>query len=530
MALTGGQRRWMRQPSGLVRINEGHWLADRLVFAHTGAEGFVLHERVAPAALLLSPAAGGGTGRLGSIQQATPDGTNYTRYDMPARAGDGLSLVAWVYGIAGTSENNLFSVGNAAASDGNRALYRSTTETYIARRSSTTAAAGNAETGFVSGQWQHLVGTFTSATVSACWVDGVGGNETAGNSRIATTANAVYIGTGWRAGISNLPAQTVIQGIGPSFVISGVLSAEEVARLYAEQLDDPWSVFAPPPIWVPVSSGGTHTSTGALASDAATIAGTAAHLTLHTTSGALASDAATIAGTAVHLTLHTTEGALASDAAVIAGTADHAAGGEHPTEGALASDAATIAGTAAHYTLHATTGALASDTATIAGTAAHLTLHATSGALQADPATMAGVAVHSGAGAVQPSMQGAGRPSRRRPRVVEIDGEDFVVSSAEEAQALLDQAKEQAKELAATAIKRAGEAKKRPAHKVIRDARRLLEVPEIRSEEYQPLVDQAQAEIRSIYESALASVEIAALLAKRQREEEDDEDVLLLLV
>lgn len=308
------------------------------------------------------------------------------------------------------------------------------------------------------------------------------------------------------------------------------LTADEAFALIA----NPGLAFEPHRAFVPVtSSAGSHPSSGDLASDAATIAGTAAHLTLHTSSGALASDAATIAGTATHLTLHATSGALASDAAVISGAAEHAAGGEHPTDGALASDAAAIAGTAAHYTLHTTTGALASDAATIAGTATHLTLHATSGALQADPASMAGTAVHSGAGATVPSMQGAGRPSkeRRRPRVVEIDGEDFVVSSAEEAQALLDQAKEQAKELAALAIKRAAEAEKKPAYKVIKDAKRLLEVPQIEApDEFAPLVAETQAEIRSIYESALASVEIAALLAKRQREEEDDEDVLLLLV
>ena len=124
---------------------------------------------------------------------------------------------------------------------------------------------------------------------------------------------------------------------------------------------------------------------------------------------------------------------------------------------------------------------------------------------------------------------GAGRPSRR-PRVVEIDGEDFVVNSEEEAIALLDQARDQAKQLAETAIKRAAAAERRPARKVIQDARRLLAAPEITApDDLQPLVQQAQADIAATYASALASVEIAALLARRQREEEDDEDVLLLI-
>lgn len=260
-------------------------------------------------------------------------------------------------------------------------------------------------------------------------------------------------------------------------------------------------------VWVPVSAGGSHAASGDLASDAAAIAGTAAHLTLHATSGALASDAAAIAGTATHLTLHAASGALAADASSIAGTADHAVGGEHPADGALSADAATIAGAAAHLTLHATTGALA-----------------------ADAGALAGAAAHTGPGAASP-MTGAGRPSRtRRPRVVEIDGEDFVVNSAEEAAALLERAREHAKALAATAVKRASEARRRPVRKVIQDARRLLETPDIKApDDLQPLVQQAQSDIAATYASALASVEIAALLAKRQREEEDDEDVLLLI-
>jgi hypothetical protein len=67
-----------------------------------------------------------------------------------------------------------------------------------------------------------------------------------------------------------------------------------------------------------------HTNTGAPAAAAATVAGTAAHLTLHTSSGAPAADSATVAGTAAHLTLHASSGALAADAATVAGTSVHA--------------------------------------------------------------------------------------------------------------------------------------------------------------------------------------------------------------
>ncbi len=138
----------------------------------------------------------------------------------------------------------------------------------------------------------------------------------------------------------------------------------------------------------PAASGGTHSTTGALAAQDATIAGTAAHSALHATTGALTSQDATIAGTAAHLTLHTSTGALSAQAATIAGAAAH----QHAATGALTAQDATIAGTAVHNLLHTSTGALTAQDATIAGAAAHQ--HAATGALTAQDATIAGTAAH----------------------------------------------------------------------------------------------------------------------------------------
>lgn len=138
----------------------------------------------------------------------------------------------------------------------------------------------------------------------------------------------------------------------------------------------------------PAASGGTHSTTGALAAQDATIAGTAAHSALHATTGALASQDATIAGTAAHLALHTSTGALSAQAATIAGTAAH----QHAATGALSAQAAAIAGTAVHNLLHTSTGALTAQDATISGAAAHQ--HASTGALTAQDATIAGTAAH----------------------------------------------------------------------------------------------------------------------------------------
>ncbi len=161
----------------------------------------------------------------------------------------------------------------------------------------------------------------------------------------------------------------------------------------------------------PAAAGGAHTTTGALAAQDATVAGTAVHSALHATTGALASQDATIAGTAAHLTLHTSTGALAAQAATVSGAAAH----QHAATGALTAQDATIAGTAVHNLLHtstgaltaqdatiagtaadehSSTGALTAQDATIAGTAAHATLHTTTGALTAQDATIAGTAAH----------------------------------------------------------------------------------------------------------------------------------------
>jgi hypothetical protein len=129
------------------------------------------------------------------------------------------------------------------------------------------------------------------------------------------------------------------------------------------------------------------------------------------------------------------------------------------------------------------------------------------------------------------AVQPAGRPiRRRRPVVVEIDGQDFVVESVEEAQALLDKAKEEAETLAKVQIQRAAKAEKRPTGKVIADARKTLVLPAIKAPGLEDYAAQVLADIRETYASTMRTIEVAALLRKRDRDEEDDEEVLMLLL
>ena len=227
--------------------------------------------------------------------------------------------------------------------------------------------------------------------------------------------------------------------------------------------------------------------------------------TSHATSGALASQSAAVSGSATHKTLHATSGALAAQAASVSGTADHSSAATHDTSAAIAAQSATIAGAATHNAVHATTGALQSDSAALSGEARNETNY------------------------VPPSTGGAGRSKRRRRHVVEIDGEDFIVNSEEEALELLERAKQEAEQVAKQAIERAAKVKVRPVRKVIADARKSLALPDIKAPGLEDYAAQITQHIEELYQDALRTIEIAALIAKREREDEDDEDILLLM-
>lgn len=122
----------------------------------------------------------------------------------------------------------------------------------------------------------------------------------------------------------------------------------------------------------------------------------------------------------------------------------------------------------------------------------------------------------------------AGRPKRRQ-LVVEIDGQDVVVESEAQAQALLDEQLEQAKQAADLAMQRAAKAQRRPARKVLQDARRALVAPTIVAPEFLSAEAQKVSEqIRALYASAIQTIEIGVLL--RRQAEEDDEEALVMLL
>jgi hypothetical protein len=150
----------------------------------------------------------------------------------------------------------------------------------------------------------------------------------------------------------------------------------------------------PPFLRVDYTSGGapTHETSGALAGQAATVAGAADRTHLHGTSGALAAQAASVAGAADRTHLHGASGSLQAQAAAVTGAAARTR--LHGTSGALAAQAAELTGAAERARVHGTTGVLGAQAATLAGAAERAHFHDASGALAAQSATVAGSADH----------------------------------------------------------------------------------------------------------------------------------------
>ena len=414
-------------------------------------------------------------------------------------------------------------------------------------------AGAGASSGSMSIIARNTAGTFPSSLAVGSQFDGgahawvcalgVGGGYVYRDGALQGTTGAAVSGTIWTSAqvtrignIGDYATDGLFVCDDPIYLVivwPRVLPSEAARLLSSELAKNLGSAFHPQNIWVPVAAGGggSHDATGAMSAQSATVSGSAAAVATYTSSGAPTAQAATVAGTANHVTTHASSGVLEAQAATVAGSADHSAAGAFSATGALTAQVATVAGSAAHLTLHTATGALVADSATAAGSAVHYTLHTAAGDLVADAASISGSALHEGDGAeVAKPFTGAGRPRRTRQRVVvEIDGEDFIAESSEEAQAILDQAKEAAEEKAKVAIERATKARNRPTRKVMADARKALELPAISAPDLGGYAEEISRQIEDIYQSAIQTIEVAALLRKRELEEEDDEDILMLL-
>jgi len=436
--------------------------------------------------------------------------------------------IVWVGAMAGFSGNDTRAAGVA---NSGLSTPRIMVGENVSRTACTTVPSGGStvyvrEVSQTAGGSRAYIGRLAGTGLSF-WQDGVlhetktqSGNDWAGCDRFFVG------GVGW---LQTADADVYLAGIW-----SRALSDDEIAQISA----NPWQLFEPKRIWVPVAAGGTaHDGTGALSSDAATISGTAAHFTLHASSGALSSDASTIAGSANHIVVHPSSGALSSQDATLAGTAlryrqfsatgaldsasatiagdaAHTTTGTFSATGALSAQDGTIAGTATHLTLHTATGAIQASDSTITGTAARLGTHDATGSLSADLASITGTVLHTGDGAEVVPLRTGGHAFMR---------ERFAQARKRLAlQRILSYLTE---EEPAEETKRIIRAVK--AGKPIQDKKPPVVMAEVSAEKIaEKLIPSRVADLAEI-----PDIDMQAVIKKaiRLAQERDDEDVLLLL-
>lgn len=112
----------------------------------------------------------------------------------------------------------------------------------------------------------------------------------------------------------------------------------------------------------------------------------------------------------------------------------------------------------------------------------------------------------------------AGRPKRpRRKLLVEINGQDIEVSSADEARVLLGQARQ----VAERAIEKARAAPLRVSRGIQRP-RITTNAPEL-----EQVVAEARQDIVSLFDALARDLEIATLMRKRLEEQDEEEEALI---
>ena len=244
------------QPPELTRINPRHWLARDLVFAHSGRTAFAFQRPIPDSRSALRGSRMSGTAghALGNIMGWIPDATNSEIYALGvASVPLPLTLSAWWYGTSSTTNDAILAVGRSAGRGG--VLLRRTSGELVSAQAIDTAGNTNGATasgGYASGRWQHGVGVWESATSRLAYADGGNVGTHAVSTTHPTDCDEVRIAT--TVTLTPTPATTAIAGIAIPIVVARALSADEVARLYSEQLANPWGLFSGPQIMIPVAA------------------------------------------------------------------------------------------------------------------------------------------------------------------------------------------------------------------------------------------------------------------------------------
>ena len=259
MALFPDRHPLLRQPSHVARINERHWLARDLVFAHSGHQAFVAGRPSASDNSGLVPQVlkpGAANPALNGTYGWSADGTNTQTFLLGFDVSVPLTLSYWLHAVGSAINQQTWSVRRASGFAGGFAMRQSNSEACSAVHGNSSGGAGTATgpTTWTTDTWRHDVGVFRSATSRYAYANGVAGTEETTSITTPSGVNRVVIGGSFTNPMT--VAGSHITAIALPIVIARTLDAAEIARLHEEQRSNPWSLFTERRIWVPVSAAG----------------------------------------------------------------------------------------------------------------------------------------------------------------------------------------------------------------------------------------------------------------------------------
>ncbi len=148
-------------------------------------------------------------------------------------------------------------------------------------------------------------------------------------------------------------------------------------------------------VLIDLGSGGavTHATTGTLAGQIGSVAGSAAHVAIHGTSAALTGQIGSITGSAARKRAMASSGALTGQIGSITGAAARAAAPvTHAASGSLTAQMGGLSGSATRFRAHPASGTLAGQLGSVAGSAARKRAFGSSGALTGQGASVSAAA------------------------------------------------------------------------------------------------------------------------------------------
>jgi len=257
------------------RINPRHWLAKDLLFAYTGAIAFLRGRPVHMSNVgevhykkVIGPHTNSATflqphfSRSANISTgATGGSTKFPYYETGGHSS--ILTLSWWWNVA--SNQGSTGLGSGGPSSGAfgavagilfgipRASF------YTSSGTSSTLGSGGTYLGSV---WRHTVVIHGGLTSRAIYDNGGTKQSASSSFDIGSTHTQIsMLGARHGAGYVLNGLSNSTKGTGLPLAISRVLSDAEVAKLYQEQLVNPWNLFTRS-IWVPVgipASGGTPT-------------------------------------------------------------------------------------------------------------------------------------------------------------------------------------------------------------------------------------------------------------------------------